>query len=256
VTTDPGLYARSFADVYDDWYANLDDPALLVSAFQQRLPSTATVVEFGSGTGRLAMPLRHTGFEVFAIDVSESMLRAAWTDVPSVAADIAHVALKENCADAVLIAYNTLFNLEHRTLQERCFAEAARILRPGGLLVVEAFVLPPGDGAVTDPSNHDRGIGYGISVREHPTEGDAMLVIMTGPPGFPTASPDLIVGSHIELLANATICRPWQLAYQNPQALDAAALRVRLRLTERCADWSGSAFDDNSGRHVSWYQHF
>lgn len=247
MSQDPGLYARSFGDVYDDWYSDLDDPALLVAAFAKRLPAGATIVELGSGTGRLAVPLSDAGFDVIALDISDAMLRSAPEPLPSLAADIANVALANNCADAVLIAYNTLFNLDDLRAQQRCLDETARILRSGGLLAIEAFVLP------TD--EHDRPTDFGASVRDHPTHVDAKLVILTGP-GSSGGAADVIVGSHVELLPDATVCRPWQLAYQSPSALDAAALRSHLRLTGRFEDWTGSPFDSDSTRHVSWYQVF
>ena len=52
--------------------------------------------------------------------------------------------------DAVLVAYNSLFNLEDADRQAACFAAVAARLAPGGAFVVEAFVPedPPRDGTV------------------------------------------------------------------------------------------------------------
>jgi len=239
MNTDAGLYARSFVDVYDDWYSELDDPLVLVDAFQVRCRLGAVIVEMGSGTGRLATPLHTAGFAVLSIDVSCDLLGAAPPGPLVVAADMTTTPLKTGCADAVLIAYNTLFNLASRHQQQQCFHEVARILRPGGLLAVEAFIADTGD-ALT----------FGVSTRAHPRDPDAQLVIITGPD---ESDPDVIVGSHIEI-GRSTICRPWRLAYQSPDELDACAQGAGLVRRDRFSDWAGTAFGPDGVRHVSWYE--
>lgn len=77
---DPRLYARSFADVYQDWYGDLDDPAVMVQAFTARCSPGARMLELGSGTGRLATPLHDAGFVVMALDASPAMLGKHPTD--------------------------------------------------------------------------------------------------------------------------------------------------------------------------------
>lgn len=239
-SSDAALYARSFGDVYDSWYGELDDPSFLVSSFAQRLPHGATIVEFGGGTGRLALPLSNAGYHVISLDISHSMLGVASETVTSAAADIASIPLHDGCADAVLIAYNTLFNLDEAPTQQQCIGEACRILRPGGLLALECFVAPSGQRA-----------DFGISTRPHPTQDGAQLAILSGPSAL--ADQAAIVGSHIELVGDRAICRPWRLAYHSPAELDAFARSAGLELAGRAGDWSGSPFDEDSDRHVSWY---
>ena len=69
----PSTYGDSFADVYDDWYADVSDIDATVAAVA-RLADGGAVLELGVGTGRLALPLAATGTPVVGIDASQAML--------------------------------------------------------------------------------------------------------------------------------------------------------------------------------------
>ena len=235
---DAGLYARSFSDVYDSWYGTLDDPAALVASLAALHGPGATVVELGSGTGRLAGPLHNAGYNVVSVDISSTMLLSGPDGPHRVCADMATLPLSDSCAQAVVVAYNTLFNLAATSLQQQCFDEASRILGAEGVFAVETFVAPA-----------DMGHRFGLSSSPHPDDPDALLTILTGPD---PDDPDIIVGTHLEQGRN-TICRPWRLAYQSPDEPDMCAATTGLRLIRRTADWSDSPFDASSDRHVSWY---
>ena len=236
---DPRLYARSFADVYQDWYGDLDDPAVMVQAFTARCSPGARMLELGSGTGRLATPLHDAGFVVMALDASPAMLGEAPHGPHVAAADMAVLPIADNSVDGALIAYNTLLNLASRADQQRCFAELARVLRPGGIVAIEAFIAD-----TTDESP------FGVSLRDHPTDLAAQLAIITGPDEHDT---EVIVGSHIEI-GTSVVCRPWRLLYQSPHELDICGEAVGLMLRHRCNDWAGARFDPDGHRHVSWYE--
>ena len=51
-------YGDGFADVYDDWYHGITDTDACVARLAALAPAGARVLEFGVGTGRLAIPLR------------------------------------------------------------------------------------------------------------------------------------------------------------------------------------------------------
>src|SRR5688572_1528720 len=75
---DAGSYGRGFADVYDDWYADVSDVEATVEAVD-RLASAVDgsprrVLELGVGTGRLAIPLALRGCAVTGVDASPEML--------------------------------------------------------------------------------------------------------------------------------------------------------------------------------------
>ena len=157
----------------------------------------------------------------------------------AVAADMAALPLAGHTVDAALIAYNTLLNLASHVQQKRCFAEIARVLRPGGIVAIEAFIADTSD---VSP--------FGVSLREHPTDPGARLAIITGPDEH---NNDALVGSHVEIGASI-VCRPWRLLYQSPPELDACGEAVGLVLRTRRNDWAGTSFDTDGHRHVSWYE--
>lgn len=240
---DPGLYGRSFADVYDDWYGQISDPSAVVRACRKRLGTGSRIVEFGSGSGRLSAPLADIGFDVVGIDASVAMVRRApiTNHHHSVGADMADVGLASGCADLVLIAYNTLFNVETPERQQRCLDEARRLLRPNGRLAIECFIATP----------VDAGSLVTTTVRN---AGDEEAVVIITQRERATQRSQRIVGSHIELRTGDVICRPWELYYRPPGELDIAAQAAGLDLAERFADWSDAAFDPLGPRHVSWYR--
>ena len=150
-------YGESFADVYDDWYADVSDVDATVATIA-RLAGDGPVLELGVGTGRLAIPLAAAGVRVVGVDASPSMLRLL-ADKPGadavtvVLADMAHLAEgpgAEEIAAAgpytvAFAAFNTFFNLATPDDQRRCLEGVFDLLVPGGVLVIEGFV-PPEDG--------------------------------------------------------------------------------------------------------------
>ena len=63
-------YGDGFADVYDDWYQGVTDTDACVAALAALAPAGARVLELGTGTGRLAIPLAARGFSVVGLDSS------------------------------------------------------------------------------------------------------------------------------------------------------------------------------------------
>jgi SAM-dependent methyltransferase len=238
---DLGRYGRSFADVYDDWYGNVSDVDATVTRVRQ-LCGAGRVLELGVGTGRIALPLVDAGIDVDGIDASSDMLDAlrAKPHAPNVRAvlgDMAALPYAPGFA-LVLVAFNTLFNLASHERIEACFRDVARVLAPGGVFVVEAFV-PPAPGEADDD---------GVSVRE--IRDDA--VVLTA--ATRTHHDHLIKGSHIEIGPAGIRLRPWQLCYASPDQLDRFAMGAGLVLDSRDGGWHGEPFDAESTVHVSVYR--
>ena len=238
--TDVELYARSFVDVYDRWYEHLHDAAQVVEAFGPRVDAGATLLELGSGTGRLTWPFVDAGYDVIALDVSLEMLDADRSGSGRVAANMAVLPISPGAVDGVFIAYNTLFNLADGESQRRCPAEIARVLRPPGIVAIEAFVAPD------DPE-----APFGLTVVHHHTHPDGRTAIATWQGDD---DPSRIVGAHIELRPDGIHSRPWELRYLSPTSLDELASSVGLALVDRHADWLGTPFETGDVRHVSWYR--
>ena len=262
-------YGAAFADIYDTWYANVSDVAGTVKVITE-LAVGGQVLELGIGTGRLALPLAAAGLTVIGIDASPAMLDKLQRklDLPtapavlgretrhmdpfcvteregglgragiaSVLGDMAALPFRGGFS-VVFVAFNTLFNLDSHTAMRRCFNEVARVLSPGGRLVVEAFVPPPADESVLD----------GVSVREISTTA-AVLTKATR-----HLASNTIEGTHIELSGSGVRLRPWRICYAAPHELDEMAAGAGLILEARWPDWHGAPFTEDCSAHVSVYR--
>ena len=136
-------YGEVFADVYDDWYHDLD-PVEDVVEFVRQLAEHTSVLELGVGTGRLAIPLTQSGLRVVGIDSSPAMLAAlsAKPDGHLVETLLGHMVadMPDEQFGVVLLAYNTLFNLLTEPEQLECLVQSAQRLLPGAHVIVDCFV--------------------------------------------------------------------------------------------------------------------
>ncbi len=110
------------------------------------LPPTATVLELGAGTGKLTRLLVSAFGRVLAVEPAEAMRRLLVPLCPEaevLAGSAEEIPLPNAAVDAVFAA-----EAFHRFDGERSLAEMARVLRPGGVLVL-LWNLPAGP---TEPS--------------------------------------------------------------------------------------------------------
>ena len=233
-------YGDGFADVYDDWYGDVSPVEDTVAFVRER--TDGLVVEFGSGTGRIAEPLRRAGATVVGLDASLAMLRrsvANGPELPVVAADMTQIPFRSGVASLVLITFNTLFNLPSASLQQRALREAGELLGDGGRVVIEAFV--PGDGT-TAPDE-----------RVEVVRLDADAVVLRVSRNDPSTTS--VSGHHIELRDGEPVrLRPWHLRYTDPDGIDRLAESAGLTCVGRYADWSRAPFDAASQIHVSVFE--
>ena len=239
-------YGDRFADVYDDWYADVTD----VAACTERLAALAAargggpVLELGIGSGRLALPLAERGLDVHGIDASAAMLKRLRSKDGADAltlteGDMADLDLPDPPPFAVVfVAFNTFFNLGSAEGQRRCLARVAELLAPEGLLVLEAFV-PAESG--------DSPAGTSVAPRRI-TADEVVLAVSEHDTAAQT-----ITGQHIHVTEAGIRLRPWHLRYAAPVELDAMAAAAGLHLEWRDGGWDGSPFDDSAGVHVSGY---
>src|SRR5439155_25785741 len=106
------------------------------------LAQGGAVLEFGVGTGRLAVPLASRGLRVHGVDASTSMtdkmLKKVGGDAVEVTiGDFASVTVGDEFA-LVVLAVNTIFAVPDQDAQVEVFMNAARHLKPRGRFVVEA----------------------------------------------------------------------------------------------------------------------
>ena len=102
------------------------------------VPRGLTVADLGCGTGDLAGALAPCVRRVVAVDRSAAMLRAARRRLAGLGnvelhrADLESLPLEDACCDAALL----VLTLGYAPDPARVLAEAARILKPGGVLAV------------------------------------------------------------------------------------------------------------------------
>jgi 2-polyprenyl-6-hydroxyphenyl methylase/3-demethylubiquinone-9 3-methyltransferase len=98
--------------------------------------SGAVLVDLGCGAGLMAPHVAGKGYHHVGVDLTTSALaQAAAHGVTTVRADAAEVPLADGCADVVTAGEL----LEHVTDPRAVVAEACRLLRPGGVLVVDSI---------------------------------------------------------------------------------------------------------------------
>lgn len=236
-------YGDAFADVYDDWYRGVSDAGALVGLVAELAGPGGRVLELGVGTGRLAVPMAERGLDVHGVDASAAMLDRLRERDPQgrVTATVGDMVddLPDGPFDVVLVAYNTLFNLESAQRQGACFSAVAARLADAGRFVVEAFV----------PEDPPR-VGTVVALRSM-AAGDVVLSISDHDPAAQRAAGHLIQftdGAPLRL-------RPWAIRYAPPAELDELAAGAGLRLHERWEDAAGRPFTPDSGHHVSLYGH-
>jgi 2-polyprenyl-6-hydroxyphenyl methylase / 3-demethylubiquinone-9 3-methyltransferase len=96
----------------------------------------AVLVDLGCGGGLMAPHLAGKGYRHVGVDVTASALaQAARNGVTAVRGDVTAVPLADGCADVVAAGEI----LEHVPDLAAAVAEACRLLRPGGLLVIDTL---------------------------------------------------------------------------------------------------------------------
>jgi SAM-dependent methyltransferase len=151
-------WGSDIAQVYDDTYAGQFDRAVLDPMLETLvdLARGGPVVEFGIGTGRVALPLAERGVVVQGIELSPSMVDQMRTKpgadaVPVTIGDMTTARLA-GAFELVYLVANTIMNVTTQEEQLAVFANAAAHLTRGGRFVVEVIVpqlqhVPPGDSA-------------------------------------------------------------------------------------------------------------
>jgi hypothetical protein len=231
---DEAIATRYDADADEMFQPAVVDPAVAFLAARARV---GTALEFGVGTGRIALPLSRHGVAVHGIDLSPAMLdglrgKAGADAIGVTVGDFATTNVGRAFA-LVYLVFNTIMNLTTQEQQVACFRNAAAHLEPGGCFVVEVAVpqlqrLPPGETLrpfrVT-PSH----LGF-----------DEIDVVTQA------------LHSHHYLVADERVSRhtiPFRYVW--PSELDLMAELAGFAPSERWGDWNGEPFTALSPKHVS-----
>jgi SAM-dependent methyltransferase len=242
---DPARYGRSFADVYDRWYADSFDTPGAVAALRE-LAGPGPILELGVGTGRLAVPLARSGLEVVGIDASVEMIErihlVAGNEGPhAIIGDMRIVdrilrdAGRDERFSLAFCAFNTLLNLPDDDAVTRCLRGTREVLAPDGLVVIEALV------PIDESDIPARSLG--------PARVDSASVVFIETTW--DRSTRRLEGRHVEVRDGAVTQRPWSVLVRSPEQIDAAAAEAGLILHDRWSDWAATPFDDASSTHIS-----
>jgi SAM-dependent methyltransferase len=149
-------FDKQIASHYDEDSNHMYRPEVLNPTvdFLKELAGDGAALEFGIGTGRIALALSALGIPVHGIDNSEPMLeqlrsKPGSEQIGITIGDFASTRL-EGTFRLVYLVYNTIMNLTSQDEQVACFENAAAHLEPGGCFVIEVGVpelrrVPPGE---------------------------------------------------------------------------------------------------------------
>jgi SAM-dependent methyltransferase len=236
---DDGYFDERVATRYDDddqemFDAEVVDPAV---EFLAELAGGGRALEFGIGTGRIALPLSQRGVPVHGIDMSEAMvarLRAkpGSEDIGVTIGDFATTTVDGSFSLAYLV-YNTIMNLTTQAAQVACFRNAASHLEPGGCFVIEVMIpelqrLPPGE---TFQVFHGSERSWGIDEYDVANQG--------------------LISHHLDIVDDQLerVSMPFRYAW--PAEYDLMAELAGMRLRERWSGWKREPFMSESRKHVS-----
>jgi SAM-dependent methyltransferase len=224
-------YDASSTDMFDP---EMVDPVVDVLA---ELAAGGPALEFGIGTGRIALPLHRRGVPVHGLDLSADMV-AQFRAKPG--ADAIEVTIGDFASTSVgrafglvYLVYNTITNLTTQDEQVACFANAADHLEPGGLFVLEVYIpelqrLPPGETihpfsvTPTHLGFEEYDVATQIAVSHHYWVDDDRVETFAAP-----------------------------FRYVWPAELDLMARLAGMTLVARYDDWDRSPFTSDSRQHVS-----
>jgi ubiquinone/menaquinone biosynthesis C-methylase UbiE len=142
-----GYLEESFADVYDRFRPAPPMEVLEVIRTVARTPHPRLVVDLGCGTGLSARAWADSAAEIVGIEPNPQMLARARTataqpNVRYVDSYASETGLSDGCADIV-----ASFQAFHWMEPQPVLAEAARVLRDGGVFAACDYDVPP----VVDP---------------------------------------------------------------------------------------------------------
>jgi len=232
-------YGEMIAEVYDDWYSDLDQAIIPILV---ELAQGGRALELGIGTGRVALPLQQAGIEVHGIDASQAMvekLRAKQDseNIPVTLGNFADVAV-EGQFDLIFVVFNTFFALSSQEEQIHCMKNAASSLSAKGVFLVEVFF--PNMARYIDQQTV-----RATTIYDHRLQLEATRIDMIN---------QQIISQHTVLSNEGIRLYPVKIRYAWPAELDLMARLAGLTLQHRWGTWRKDPFTQENGRHISVYK--
>lgn len=238
---DDGYFDERIAASYDDdaemFAPDRVDPVVDVLA---SLAGAGRALEFGVGTGRIALPLARRGVPVHGIELSRAMStrlagKPGGGDVAVTTGDFATTVVGGSFT-VVYLVFNTIMNLTTQDAQVACFRNAARHLAAGGCFVIEVIVpglqrLAPGERLL---AFHLDDTHWGVD------EYDVVSQRVTS--------------HHLKMVDGRVERNAVPFRYVWPAELDLMAHMAGMTLRARWGGWQREPFTADSRSHVSVWQ--
>ena len=239
---DDGYFDERVAARYDESSAEMFDPAVVIPTvdFLAALAGQGRTLEFGIGTGRIALPLAQRGVSVHGIDMSEAMVARLREKPGSESIGITigdfSTASAGGAFSVAYLVFNTIMNLTTQAAQVACFRNAAAHLVPGGCFVIEVLLpdlqrLPPGERVRPFRLSETR-LGF-----------DEYDIAEQG-----------LISHHFEIIDGRWEHMSIPFRYVWPAELDLMAQLAGMRLRERWSGWRREPFTSDSRRLVAVWE--
>jgi SAM-dependent methyltransferase len=239
---DDGYFDERVAARYDEtnakqFDAEVVDPTVELLA---ELTGDGRALEFGVGTGRIALPLARRGTSVHGIELSRAMADRlkAKEGADAIGVTIADFSTTrvDGSFQLVYLLVNTIMNLTSQEAQVACFRNAARHLVPNGCFLIEVLVpglqrLPPGDTHQVFSSDE---VHWGIDEYDVARQG--------------------LISHHFLAVDGRFELRSIPFRYVWPSELDLMAQLADLRLRHRWSGWKREPFTSDSTKHISVWE--
>jgi SAM-dependent methyltransferase len=230
-------FGEDVAVRYDD-DAVMFDPAVVdpMVDLLAELAGEGAALEFGIGTGRIAVPLAARGVPVHGIDLSQAMVarlrvKPGAEQIAITIGDFATTRV-EGTFSLVYLVFNTIGNLTTQNEQVACFENAARHLHPGGYFVIEL--------------GFDGGRRGGLSVFD-------LSDTHVGVDEYDAATQRL-VSHHFSLVDGRWERLSIPFRAVGPGELDLMARMAGMSLSERWSGWTREPFTSQSSKHISVWE--
>ncbi len=237
--TGDGYFGERIAARYDEAEAGMFAPEVLEPTvdFLAGLAGDGPALEFGIGTGRIALPLAARGIRVHGIDLSRAMVervraKPGAEDISVSIGDFATTRVDGKFRLAYLV-FNTINNLTTQAEQVACFRNAAAHLEPGGAFVIEVGVpvvrlIPPGERFYTYYVSDTK---WDIDEYDFVTQG--------------------FYSHHYSVRDGQLFRNSIPFRYVWPAELDLMAQLAGMEFSERWDGWQREPFTAESRRHIS-----
>jgi SAM-dependent methyltransferase len=234
-------YGPQWAGLWEQYFGGRPDTEDAVRCLAE-LADGRAVLEFGIGTGRLALPLHAQGLVVHGIDNSAPMLeqlrgKPHGEELPVTLGDFATTTV-DGSFGLVFVANHTLLALTTQDAQVQCFLNAAAHLERGGLFVVE--IMSPYAGALENG---------GCRTVQADEEQVTLFLTVVDPVDQQMRGSGVCIRDRELPVVWTTASR-----YVWPSELDLMARIAGMRLRDRWAGWSRRPFTAQNPTHVSVYE--